>query len=111
MNIVTLRTNYNNKLDCLCFCHIDAAPGKPITETDLSTAVFEIRTVDNSHPPVKARLINLLRVPLKGLTDHLTLPSHGMNANEYYDWILSHKPNYDCDSQMAVYFYKREPSE
>lgn len=108
MTTITLRTNYNNKLGCTCFCHIDAAPEKKISERELSSEVYEIKTIDNSHPPVQVRLQNLLRLPLDSLSDSLTWPSHGMNSNDYYDWIMRTKPNYKSNEQMAVYFYKRE---
>lgn len=103
---ITLRTNYNNKLACSCFAHIDLAPAAGIPESTLNTTVFEIRTSDNSHPPVKAKLINLIRVPLWKVCDALSYPSHGMDSLSFQEWMLQNN-NVDFEKQMAVYYYQR----
>lgn len=106
LKIITFKTNYNNKLDCKCFPHIDIAPNTGIPESKLSDTVIEIRTADNSHPPVKTKLVNLLRLPLWQVNDALTYPSHGCNSTSFQEMMVMEN-SADFDKQMAVYFYER----
>lgn len=104
--VITFRTNYNTKLDCKCFTHVDTAPPGGIPESQLDEMIFEIRTADNSHPPVKTKLVNLLRLPLWKVSDAITYPSHGMNSTDFQEMMVVSN-NADFDKAMAVYFYER----
>jgi hypothetical protein len=104
--IITLKTNYNTKLECKCFVHIDIAPTDRIPESKLEETVIEIRTADNSHPPVKTKLVNLLRLPLWQVSDAITYPSHGMDSTTFQEMMVVDN-NADFNKAMAVYFYER----
>jgi hypothetical protein len=104
--IITFQTNYNNKMGCECFTHIDVAPASRIPESRLEDTTIEIRTADQSHPPVKAKLIDLIRIPLGGITDYLTYPSHGVDSRSFQDKMVTEN-QFTREKQMAVYFYKR----
>jgi hypothetical protein len=104
--VITFKTNYNNKLDCKCFPHIDIAPVGGIRESEMEETVFEIRTRDNSHPPVKTKLVNLLRLPLWQISDALTYPSHGVDSTTFQEMMVVDNQA-DFSKSMAVYFYER----
>lgn len=104
---IYLPTNYNNKLACHCFIHIDLAPLGPVIESKIETTPIEIRTSDNSHPPVTVKLNDLLRLPLNDVAAIFTWPSHGMDKLGYISHLLLQKPNINNSTPMAVYFYKK----
>lgn len=103
---ITFKTNYNTKLECKCFVHIDIAPVGGITESKMSESIIEIRTADNSHPPVKTKLVNLLRLQLWQINDALTYPSHGMDSTAFQEMMVIDNQA-DFNKPMAVYFYER----
>lgn len=102
------RTNYNNKMSCHAHLHIDMAPREPLHQNQLDETIIEIRTSDNSHPPIKTKLNDLLRLPLNQLADIHTLPSHGMNAMEFVSKTLTENPKLNWDSPMAIYYYVKQ---
>lgn len=104
---IVLQTNYNGKLHCDTFTHIDVAPKGTITESIAENLVAEIYCKDNSHPPVKAKLVDLLRLPLHQLSMVLTWPSHGMTFPQYLDWITARSPSITLHTPMAIYFYQK----
>lgn len=104
--VITFKTNYNNKLACQCFPHIDIAPAGGIPESKLNDTIIEIRTADNSHPPVKTKLINLIRLKLWQVSDALSYPSHGMDSTAFQEWMITHN-DISFDKSMAVYFYQK----
>jgi hypothetical protein len=105
---VNFRTNYNNKLDCHYFIHVDLAPAQgTITETILSNTVIVIQTIDNSHPPVKTKLYDLARLPLKNLSDNTTKLSHGITRSEFLK-LLQEKKGVEDDTELAIYYYRKE---
>jgi hypothetical protein len=104
--VITFKTNYNNKLGCKVFPHIDVAPATGIPESKLEERIIEIRTADNSHPPVKTKLINLLRLPLWQVSDALTYPSHGMDSTAFQEMMILNN-DITPDKPMAVYFYEK----
>lgn len=106
LKIITLKTNYNNKLHCKCFPHIDIAPAGGIPESKMNDTIIEIRTADNSHPPVKTKLINLLRLPLWQVSDVITYPSHGCDSTSFQEMMVLEN-NADFNKPMAVYFYEK----
>jgi hypothetical protein len=104
--VITFKTNYNNKMDCKCFPHIDIAPVGGIPESKMEETVIEIRTADNSHAPVKTKLVNLLRLPLWQINDALTYPSHGVDSTTFQEMMVVDN-HADFSKSMAVYFYER----
>lgn len=106
MNTIYWQTNFNNKLACKCFLHIDLAPRTTIPEPKFDKIEVEIRTSDNSHPPVSAKLKDILRLPLKDIAAVFTWPSHGMS---YFDFIgfLMTQAYVNTDTPMAIYFYEK----
>lgn len=101
------QTNYNNKLACNCFIHIDLAPRTGIPERQLNESVFEIRTTDNSHPPVQVKLFDLARMPLERITSCLSWTSHAMDTFDFIRWFLTEKPGNTLRTEMGIYFYQR----
>ena len=107
MRTLYFQTNYNNKLACGAFLHLDRAPKDGIPESRLNQ-VFEIRTADNSFPPIKARLFSLTRIILGRMADCFSLPSHGKNAADFIEWWKLQNPDDNESLAMAVYYYKKD---
>jgi hypothetical protein len=104
---IYLPTNFNNKLACSCFIHVDEAPRSGIPESRLEETVIEIRTSDNSHPPVKTKLFDIIRLKLGDLPTSLTWQSHAVDAITFAEKLLTDKPKLNTSTPMAVYFYQR----
>lgn len=108
MNTMYLKTNYNNKMGCRGFIHVDRAPKNPIPASKLGQ-LREIRTADNSHPPVQMQILALTRFQLGEIIDLLSIPSHGMDAVDFINW-WKQENNEDEETEMAVYYYVAPPS-
>lgn len=104
----TFDTNYNGKLACQKFLHIDKAPAQGIPESKLAALEVEISTADGSHPPVKAKVVDIARVPLYLLSNILTWQSHGIVAAELIS--QQEKLGMEATQPMAVYLYQKLPS-
>lgn len=109
--IVEMRwdTNYNNKMDCNGFLHIDIAPRKrPSCSTILDKLQFKISTKDGSHVPILVELHNINYFPLKHLLDMFALASHGMTAVELCDFLFIKNHTWlTFDTEIAGYSYKK----
>ncbi len=105
---VNFRTNYNNKLDCPYFVHLDVAPTPgSVTESALENTLIIINTIDGSHPPVKTKLHDLARFPLKELSENMVYLSHGMKKDDFIDLMMK-KSGVTPDTEMALYYYHKE---
>ncbi len=104
MKTIYLQTNYNNKFACKDFIHIDRAPKVGIPSRDLG-ALVEIRTSDNSHPPVKKIIYSLIRFKLRETYDTLSITSHGMDAHEFVEWWKNQFGEGE-ETELAVYYYR-----
>lgn len=105
---ITWATNFNNKLGCEAMVHIDLAPFKKPVRSELEATMIEIYTADQSHPPVKARLFDLLFVQLRKVSCLMTLPSHGMDEVQFARYMLDRYPDkLSLDSEVVVYYYKK----
>jgi hypothetical protein len=105
---VNFRTNYNNKLACPYFIHLDIAPARgSVPESVLDNTLIVISTMDGSHAPVRTRLYDLARFPLKELNDNLVMLSHGMTKDQFLDLLLK-KKGISADTELAVYYYHQE---
>ena len=105
MKQLKLATNYNNKLGCTIFSHIDKAPPSGVPESNLPIP-FEIVTADGSYPPTQYKLVSFIRGTLKEFySDIFTMPSHGMCREDYQKWYLQKNPGTGLFTPMAVYFY------
>ncbi len=104
---IYLQTNYNNKLACDYFIHIDLEPKTGIPESVLENTVFEIRTKDNSHPPVKFKLVDLTRCPLENLTSNVTYQSHGLDWFDFIKWFMEKNSLMDYRARVAIYQYRK----
>jgi hypothetical protein len=104
---IILHTNFNNKLACSKFIHIAEAPTTGLNETLLQQTVVEISTKDDSHPPIKTKLVDLCRLPLYQLTDICTFQSHGMTVNEFVFWHERTNRNASPVQLMAIYYYEK----
>lgn len=104
MKTMYIQTNYNNKLGCKAFIHIDRAPKVGIPSRDLGSMI-EIRTADNSHPPVKKIIYSLIRFKLGETYDTQSIPSHGLSADEFIDWWKEQFQEGE-GTELAVYYYR-----
>jgi hypothetical protein len=102
-------TNFNGKLACAYFIHIDLAPSQPLPQSHLEAPV-QIITRDDSHPPVLARLDDLARIPLGHLYrgyKWLTWCSHGLTGRQLALQLTTRYPHLQRDSEIAIYFYTK----
>lgn len=105
---IYIQTNYNNKLACDAFVHIDVSPKVAVTERMLESIDFEIRTIDNSHPPIKAKVVNIINSTLtKVAYSCVTWPSHAMDGAAYVKMVMDSNPEINGDSQFSIYFYQK----
>lgn len=102
-----LQTNFNNKLACECFTHIDLAPSKGIPESVAASTDILVTTEDNSHAPVTVRLFDMARFPLSQIHSAFTFQSHGMTAQEFTLWLMNARKGVNTETPMAIYFYKK----
>lgn len=109
---IYIQTNYNNKLACDAFVHIDVSPKGPITQSQLDNTDFEIRTADNSYPPVKAKVVDIINSTLtKVAYSSVTWPSHGMDGADYCKMVMQGNAAINGDSPFSIYFYKKVAAE
>jgi len=104
MKTMYFKTNYNQKLGCAGFVHIDRAPKDPVPSSALNQPL-EIRTLDNTHPPVHKRLTSLTRFRLGEAVDCFTIPSHGMDACDFINWWKKENKEEE-GANLAIYFYQ-----
>lgn len=104
-------TNYNNKMGCQGFLHLDLMPGKMLSMDQLSQIVVEIETVDGSHPKIQVQPVEIQVFRLWWIPEAVTMASHGMNQLEFIEFMYSkHKHIRDAnrmDQQVAMYAYRR----
>lgn len=86
--------------------HIAGAPDGGVCETIMESTEVEIKTADDSHPPVKAKLVDLTRMPLYQLSNVFTFQSHGLTAAEFTEQYQEANPHASFISPIAVYYYK-----
>ena len=104
--VITWQTNTNGKMACPKFIHIDLAPSDMISEKDIFNKVFLIRTRDNSYPPIKVQIVDLLRIPFGKLPASFMWASHGMMDTTFTNYFFSlYQPDFSFNKLMAVYYY------
>lgn len=108
---ITWSTNYNNKMGCDGMVHIDLAPFKKPIRSELENTIIEIYTSDQSHPPIKAVLFDMLFLKLNKVSCMMTMASHGLDEIEFVNFMFDKYPEkMDMNTELAVYFYKKIPS-
>jgi hypothetical protein len=98
MKTLYFSTNFNSKLGCAAFIHIDKAPAQPVKESQLG-GTYTIEVKDGSHAPVQVQLISISRLQRNEMYDCFSLASHGLDA---FDFLQQYP-----DQQLAVYYYKK----
>ena len=99
-------TNFNNKLSCKSFIHIDKAPEGLVPVSKWGCEVT-ICTKDNSHPPVVAILHSMIGGTIDEICyDSNTFASHGMDRDSFREYWKTTHPEHEKGNRMAVYFYK-----
>lgn len=106
MKTILFETNYNGKLACDRFVHIDLAPEKPVPANVLENTVIEIQVADKSHPPVCVKVDSIIPFRIGELSNIHTWPSHGMDNAQFLERHHLKKP-VNRDTQFAVYYYRR----
>ncbi len=111
--VITITTNFNNKMACPIFPHLDLAPFDRVPEKLMREHIIMFKTADNSHPPVLCQLVDLFRLGTEELCNVWTYPSHGMDACDFFQHITRLYANNQEDkrdrTKLAMYFYKRLP--
>lgn len=107
MNKLSIESNFNNKLSCGSFMHVDTAPNAGVPESKMNQ-LYTMITRDGSHPPVTVRLFSITRMKMEQLRDCFTVPSHGMEAAEFATWFMQKHPEAGWDYPLAVYYYRIE---
>jgi rRNA processing protein Gar1 len=102
-----LATNFNNKLCCPFFIHLDVAPAQGIPESVLNETIYTIVTEDDSHPPVKAKLVDLARLELGKVSDVITWQSHGMTTQQYLSYLEERGTEIKSEDKMSVYLFQQ----
>lgn len=105
--VITIDTNFNHKLGCDHMVHVDLAPSKGIPECVAKQTIIEIKTKDNSHPPVQYQLDDLARFPLIKTPAPWTQLSHAMDPGNYIAWFNEKYKNINPTTELAAYFYKK----
>ncbi len=101
-------TNFNNKLACSAFIHIDLKPHSLPLRKELDESIIEIYTKDNSHPPVTAKLLDLMPASLHNIPGCFSIPSHGLTGQEFESWFFDHYSNrLQQSTDVCIYFYKK----
>lgn len=106
MKTIIWDTNFNGKLACNRFAHIDLAPEKMPSGRELNETVIQIEVADKSHPAVNTKIAHIVPFRLAELTNLHTWFSHGMDTSEFihYQHI---KKKVDKDTMLAVYYYTK----
>lgn len=104
---ITIPTNYNNKLGCDRFIHIQVAPKYRIPESVASSSPIIIYTADHSHPPVTVTIFDAVRVPFKHLPCSWVSLSHGIDLDRFQEIVMGSAQNIGPDTEMAVFFYQK----
>jgi len=105
--VITIPTNFNNKLACPIMQHVDLAPYAGIKESLMESSVVEIRTADGSYPPSQWKLFDLLRLESDQLAGVITYPSHGMDSSDFFQWLVKAYAGKKDITKLAVFFYKK----
>lgn len=106
IKVLYWETNFNNKLGCTAMIHIDLAPRNAPTLGQMDSYIFEIRTKDESHPPVLYKLTGLLLFPFEQICWQQSYPSHGMSTMELADFFFErYSTKFKWSTHVAVYFY------
>lgn len=103
---IALKTDYNHKLACKRFIHLDIAPEKIIPGWD-NEPVFTFITKDGSHPPIEAKLLDIDTRPLNQMPSIYPSLSHGMDISTFVDQLLTQRPNIPLDQKMIIYFFEQ----
>lgn len=108
VKLLSWTTNYNNKLKCDGFVHVDIAPPSSINWDMIEANHYEIETLDNSHPPVMAELKSIeLIVPFSKVPNWYTYASHGMSEVEFAEYMFKKYKNFTWETHVALYLYKK----
>jgi hypothetical protein len=105
---ITWETNYNNKMQCNAFLHVDLKPVRMPLRSIAEQLKITISTADNSHPPVVVKLIDMMLIELHQLPISCALASHGIDTYGFADFIINkYKGQIDVHTEIAVYYYQK----
>lgn len=102
MKTIKVETNHNQKLQNPCFVIIGIAPSGPIQGDAFPLEVI-IETIDHSHEPVLATLIDMYRVKVMDIAMVETWPAYGLTPSAFRktlpeDYVKNNR-------ELCVYFY------
>ena len=102
---VKWKTNFNNKMDCPSFIHVDYAPEKVPLRCDLEATVIEISTEDNSHVPIIKKVFDMVIFTAEYLNDAFAFSSHGISCMELFKSMEERRSSFNLKSKVCIYFY------
>lgn len=100
-------TNFNHKLDCDIFLHLDRPPKENIPFAELQKLEVIAKAKDGSHPGTKRKLVDIAYCSFGSIPNLVTYASHGMDKLEYYLWLQRKDPSVNSETKMAIYFYQK----
>lgn len=105
---VTWDTNYNGKMSNQGFLHIDLRPKREPLRSVVEKIEITIYTADNSHPPIKVKMLDLLIIRLKNISTAFTLASHGLEIFEFVNQFLNKfEGKLTMHDEVAIYYYQK----
>ena len=104
---IIIPSNFNNKLACPIMQHLDLAPWTTIPESLMEKSVVEFQTADKSFPPTFWKLVDLYRLGTDQLSGAFTYPSHGMDACDFYQWLVKMYAETKDITKLAIFCYKK----
>lgn len=108
MKLITWDTNFNGKLDCNMFVHVDVAPAVLPSERAMADTIFQIQVSDNSHEPVQAKVVCIAPFRVAEILNMQTWPSHGMYTADLLTYLYTRKKvRITPDTMLAVYYYSK----
>jgi hypothetical protein len=104
---ITWETNYNNKMECKSFPHIDIIPDQLEPRSIVESRIIKINTKDGSHQPVQKRIYDILILPLKEVPDIFAMMSHNMTRVQLIKHFLSvYGSLINEEKKIGIYYYE-----
>jgi hypothetical protein len=100
--------NHNNRLATECFIVIDLSPGKNcIPPRSVMESRLYSATIPDSGEEIFVKLIDLLIIKFKQLTDHITLWANALNYIDYKKEFFQVHKHATEETEIIVYYYQR----
>lgn len=99
-------TNFNNKLDCKAFFHLELIKERLPRHHQNKDRIYLIETADGSHAPVRAIIYDILPFQLKHISDFHCMSSHGQTAIAFTNDLFNlYGETLTFNHWMALYYF------